>query len=209
MKPKKKPCKALSKEIRQDVPGCGQAVLNRKYGLCQSCYAKWLLTTDKGKETLNRQTLKAKGSYTKEEIKKAQKQKREYYKKNPRKQDVEKELEMVFNEFIRLRDKDKPCVSCDAEPGKYTMSAGHYFPAGSNKNIRFDEDNVHGQCWYNCNKNKHGNLSEYLPRLIQRIGQERFDALKQRKNTPRKYTIPELKGMIEYYKLKVKELKKL
>ena len=140
-----------------------------------------------------------------EAIKKAQRQRTQYNKENKRKQDYEKDLEKVFNKFIRLRDKDKPCISCDAKAGTYTLTAGHYFPAGSHKNVRFDEDNVHGQCWYNCNKNKHGNLSEYLPRLIERIGQERFDALTKRRNEPRRYTIPELKELIEDYKQKIKK----
>ena len=140
-------------------------------------------------------------------IKDAQKKKRQFKKENKRKQDFEKDLEKIFNEFIRLRDKWKPCISCDAKGGKYTISAGHYFPAGSHKNVRFDEDNVHGQCWYNCNKNKSGNLSEYLPRLIERIGQERFDQLSERRNEPRRYTIPELKELIEVYKQKVKDFK--
>ena len=122
------------------------------------------------------------------------------------KSDYEKELETVVNKFIRLRDKDLPCVSCDAPAGTYTMSAGHYFPAGSNKSVRFDVDNIHGQCWFNCNKNQHGNLSEYLPRLIKRIGQQRFDELEMRKNTPAHYSIPELIEMKVNFKEKVRKL---
>ena len=139
------------------------------------------------------------------QIKAANRDKQEF--KKDRKQDYEKKLERIFNEFIRERDRDKPCISCDAKAGAYRLTAGHYFPAGSNKNVRFDEDNVMGQCWYNCNKNRHGNLSEYLPRLIVRIGQERYESLLERRKIPRKYTIPELKEMIDEYKRKVKELK--
>ena len=123
------------------------------------------------------------------------------------KSDYEKDLERVFNEFIRLRDKDAPCISCDAPKGTYRLTAGHYFPQGSNKNIRFDEFNVHSQCWFNCNKNQHGNLSEYLPRLIDKIGQDEFDKLLERRKTPAHFTIPELIEMKVIYKDKVKKLK--
>ena len=88
------------------------------------------------------------------------------------------------------------------------MTAGHYFPAGSNKSVRFDENNVHGQCWFNCNKNQHGNLSEYQPRLVTKIGQKAFEELSQGRHEKRGYTIPELIELIEVYKEKVKKFKK-
>ena len=119
-----------------------------------------------------------------------------------------KKFEAVFNEFIRERDKDKPCVSCDALPGTYTLTAGHYYPAGSNPSVRFNEDNVHGQCWFNCNKNKHGNQTEYIIRLKERIGDERLEKLhilaKQKTN---KLSIPEIQEKIKIYKEKIKTLK--
>ena len=121
-----------------------------------------------------------------------------------RKQDYEKDLEVVFNKFIRLRDKDEPCISCDAPAGTYKLTAGHFYPAGSYKNLRFNEDNVNSQCWWNCNKNKSGNLLEYRPRLIKKIGIERVEELERLKNIPAHYTIPELKEMIKQYKLKNK-----
>ena len=160
----------------------------------------------------NEDCLVAEGLYNVEQIK--EKQNKDWKKRKnvikqdlKRKQDYEKDLEKVFNEFIRLRDKDEPCISCDAPAGTYKLTAGHYFPAGHNKNVRFDEDNVHSQCWFNCNSRKSGNLSEYLPRLINKIGKERFEELKERKNTPRHFTIPELVIMKVTYKDKIKTLK--
>tara|TARA_R100000322_G_scaffold169809_1_gene143063 strand:+ start:713 stop:1114 length:402 start_codon:yes stop_codon:yes gene_type:complete len=79
-----------------------------------------------------------------------------------------------FHRFIRNRDKDKPCISC----GKYTtLQAGHYYSAGKHPVIRFNEDNVHGQC-LSCNYYKSGDLINYTYNLIDRIGKERFDKLK-------------------------------
>ena len=123
------------------------------------------------------------------------------------KKDYEKEVEKVFNEYIRERDKSLPCISCNAKPSTYKITAGHYFPAGSYKNIRFDEDNVHGQCWYNCNSMKSGNLIEYRVGLIDRIGEQRLQELEKRAREVRKYTIPELILLKEEYKEKLRKLK--
>jgi hypothetical protein len=113
----------------------------------------------------------------------------------------------AFNAFIRERDKLNPCISCDAPAGTYKLTSGHYFPQGQNKSTALDEDNAHGQCWFNCNKNRRGNLSEYLPRLIQKIGRDRFEALERKKNTNKRYSIPELIELTVLYKDKLKRLK--
>lgn len=133
------------------------------------------------------------------------KKKKEIKEKLKTKSDYFKEVQKVFNEFIRLRDKDKPCIS-SGKPllGKY--DAGHYFPAGSYKNIALDEDNCHGQTVHD-NRDKHGNLAEYKIGLIKRIGLERFQALEARRLVERHYTIPELIELKEYYKQKLKKLK--
>ena len=113
-------------------------------------------------------------------------------------------LQKVFNTYIRKRDKAKGCISCGrAFHGKY--DAGHYFSVGSHPELRFDEDNVHGQCVY-CNRDKHGNLIEYAERLPQRIGEYRYEALKARRGQNNKLSIPEIERMIEEYKAKIKEL---
>ena len=117
-----------------------------------------------------------------------------------RKQDYEKDLEREFNKFIRIRDKDEPCISCDKPAGEYKLTAGHFYPAGTYKNLRFNEVNVHGQCWWNCNSNKSGNLLEYRPRLITKVGQPAVEELDRLRNVPARYTIPELKEMIIKYR---------
>lgn len=112
----------------------------------------------------------------------------------------------VFNTYVRMRDKDKPCVSCGCDMTNRKGDASHYFAAGSNPNIRFNEDNVHLAC-VPCNQYAHGNLIEYGLRLPSRIGEERFKRLHDTRNIVRKYTIPELQELITKYKQKIKELK--
>ena len=112
--------------------------------------------------------------------------------------------QQVFNKFIRLRDQAKPCISCEA-PLNGKFDAGHYFSCGAYPGLRFDEDNVHGQC-VACNQHRHGNISEYVIRLPERIGLEAYEALQSRRGQKCQYSIPELKELIESYKLKIKQL---
>ena len=56
---------------------------------------------------------------------------------------IASEVQVVFNEYIRLRDWGMPCIACGKECG-YTQHASHYIPSGRNSALRFNEDNVHG-----------------------------------------------------------------
>ena len=111
-------------------------------------------------------------------------------------------LQKVFNTYIRKRDQDKGCISCGrAFRGKF--DAGHHFSVGAHPELRFDEDNVHGQCVW-CNRDRHGNLIEYAERLPERIGVDRYEALKARRGQNNKLTIDEIKEKIKEYKTKTK-----
>jgi len=98
--------------------------------------------------------------------------------------DYVKELQIVFNKYIRLRDKGKPCISCD-KPLKGKFDAGHFYSVGSYPNLRFNEINVHGQCVY-CNQYKGGNIHEYRKRLKVRIGIPMMQQLDRMVNTASK-----------------------
>jgi len=117
------------------------------------------------------------------------------------------ELQVIFNKYVRLRDKNLPCISCGTQKD-VRWSAGHYFPAGSYPMVRFDEDNVWKQCWNNCNKNRHGNLANYKIGLIERVGENRFQELEERTRIPLKLTIPEIIELKTYYKQLIKNEQK-
>ena len=95
------------------------------------------------------------------------------------------------------------CISCGAE-FKSKFDAGHYFSVGAYPNLRFNPDNVHGQC-VACNQHRHGNINEYSIKLPQRIGEERFFRLLKLRHKETKLSIPE----IEVLKIKYKELTKI
>lgn len=59
------------------------------------------------------------------------------------------------------------------------MHAGHFYAAGNHSSVRFDEDNVHGQC-AQCNTFLHGNLAKYQTNLTKKIGQERMTVLENK-----------------------------
>jgi len=84
-------------------------------------------------------------------------------------------LQNVFNNYIRLRDKGKKCISCDCFVNN--GHASHFFSVGAYPNLRFNEDNCHLSC-VECNLHKHGNTAEYALRLPNRISKEKFDKLK-------------------------------
>lgn len=115
-----------------------------------------------------------------------------------------KDLQKVFNQFIRLRDKDLPCISC----GRYHQGqwhAGHYKTVGSSPELRFCEENVHKQC-SPCNNHLSGNIVNYRLGLIAKIGLERVEWLERQDHPPLKLTVDEIKALIKVYKAKVKEL---
>ena len=120
--------------------------------------------------------------------------------------DYIKMLQVVFNTYIRTRDKDLPCISCDTMANvKY--DAGHFYPT-TYQYLRFNEDNVHKQCSNNCNLHKSGNFQEYAPRLEIRIGFERVQKLHHDRHKRLELSIPELKELIKEYKFKTKQLNK-
>ena len=117
-----------------------------------------------------------------------------------------REAQAVFNEWVRLRDADLPCVSCGRHhDGQY--HAGHYRTVGANPEIRFEPLNAWKQC-APCNTHLSGNLVNYRLSLLQRIGAEKLDWL-EGPHPARKYTIEEIKAIKADYREKIKELKRV
>jgi hypothetical protein len=115
------------------------------------------------------------------------------------------ELQVVFNQWIRLRDEDRPCISC----GRYHRGqwhAGHYQGVGREPALRFEPDNVHKQC-KPCNTDLSGNLIRYRKNLVKRIGLPRVEWL-EGPHEPKKYTIAEIQEMKAFYREQVRLLKR-
>ena len=124
--------------------------------------------------------------------------------------DYIKEVQTIFNSYIRYRDRNQPCICCGKPLGESSIGggydAGHYKSRGSAPHLRFHEDNCHAQRKY-CNRYGAGRAVEYRIGLINRIGLERVEAL-EADNEPKKWSIEELKQLKQLYKDKLKQLKK-
>lgn len=109
-------------------------------------------------------------------------------------------LQTIFNKYIRLRDKNDPCISCGE--ANRTFHAGHYVAVGAKYGLRFNEDNVHKQC-SRCNTFLHGNLINYRKNLIKKIGVDRVEALENFVDSE-KMLVSQILVDTEYYKYQVK-----
>lgn len=116
------------------------------------------------------------------------------------------ELQRVFNEYIRLRDRDKPCVSCGCDMRARKGDASHFYSVGAYPNLRYNEYNVHLAC-VSCNQHRGGNLHEYRIRLPERIGAEAFSQLQRERHGKLRLNIPDLEHKITYYRKLIKSLK--
>jgi len=116
------------------------------------------------------------------------------------------ECQKVFNEYIRKRDEGLTCISC----GEYKLlQAGHYFPVQGYDGLRFNENNVNGEC-AGCNCFDDAHLIFYGENLLDRIGGTKLALLnaaaREYKQYGYKFTRSELIEKIEYYKQKLKLL---
>ena len=118
-----------------------------------------------------------------------------------------KKVEKLVNKYVRLRDKGKPCISCDwPDDGSNVRHASHFRSVGACSSLRFNTWNIHGGC-AQCNKIKSGNISEYRPRLIEKIGINRVDWIECQ---PKQYRheLDHLKKMYKTFKKLIKREEK-
>ena len=110
----------------------------------------------------------------------------------------------AFNAFIRERDKDLPCISCQRHhTGQY--HAGHYLSRGAHPELAFNEFNNHKQCSA-CNNYLSGNLLNYRFNLIKKIGLEKVEWLEGSHENV-KMSALELWELQKTYKQRLKDLK--
>lgn len=190
--------------------GCGRVVDHRIYGLCTQfkCYYTWLLESEAGKQKRERATIQvvSKSAKRREMMERAAKERSErksivYLLENVR---------TACHQYIKLRDKGKPCISCGALWDS-THQAGHFYKAELYSSLKFHEHNIHSQC-QKCNIHKEGNESPYRVALIEKFGPEYVKALDglatmERQSSHFKWDREDLQALRVYYKRKIKELK--
>lgn len=126
------------------------------------------------------------------------------------------QAQTAFNQFIRLRDRDEPCISCgetnlsDLHGGQW--DCGHFLSVGSHPELRFDERNAYKQC-KSCNAGA-GKFSrknaivtqQYELRLVEKFGQELVDWLRGPHEMPH-WKREDYERIRDEYRRKLKELK--
>ncbi|GKX54081.1 bacteriophage lambda NinG family protein [Leminorella grimontii] len=185
--------RSLKPRKEYDCPICGNKFVKMRIGqkVCQrgQCALKFVRQEKARKEE--------------KEIRKALKARKAALKPY---NDHVKATQKVFNEYIRLRDADFPCISCGRHhEGQY--HAGHFKTTAARPDLRFNEDNVHRQC-QPCNLYLSGNIDKYRPALIGKIGLKRVEALEVVPK-PHRPSVEELKGIREFYRHKIKQLKEV
>lgn len=113
----------------------------------------------------------------------------------------------AINRYVRLRDANLPCVSCD-RPATWDgqWHASHFRSVGAASAVRYSLWNLHKACSV-CNVFLSGNLSEYEPRLRQRIGDAKVDWLRTQ-NQRVLYEIEYLERLRKVFTKKAKRLEK-
>ncbi len=113
--------------------------------------------------------------------------------------DLKNKLDRLFSAYIRIRDKDKPCISCGSAE---ELEAGHFYPR-ANLPLRWDEMNVHGQC-VKCNRYNGGNRPAFGRGIAIRYGESVVEALDVRSQARIKLKSYELMEKIDHYQNKLR-----
>ena len=136
-----------------------------------------------------------------EREKKARRVKKEF--KENDKSTLIKLAQTVVNKYIRLRDDKLPCCSCGHLEGRQFHS-GHYENVAGKQQLRFYTLNINKQCSI-CNNYLSANLVPYRKFMIDKYGLEKVEWLESQKH-PKKWSVEELKEIIDTYRLKLKNL---
>ena len=119
--------------------------------------------------------------------------------------ELAREAQQAFNQWVRLRDADKPCISCGRHhEGQY--HAGHYLSVGARPELRYEPFNVWKQC-SPCNTHLSGNAVLFRQALVREIGLERVEWL-EGPHPAKKYTADELRAIKTEYAAKARKLKR-
>ena len=136
--------------------------------------------------------------------------------KRPTISSVKKKAWDVFSRFVRTRDcllttgssQYGECFTCSETLPFVELQAGHFVPKHSGN--YFSEKGVHAQCRtcniFGKNRKRAGMPLEYRRHLVELYGEKTTAYLERENQLERKFTIPELEELYEYYKNKLKEL---
>jgi hypothetical protein len=117
-----------------------------------------------------------------------------------------KEAQAAFNQFIRLRDRRLPCISCGKHVEDKKYNACHFKSVGANPELRYEESNVHRGC-EQCNSYLSGNLVNYRIGLVEKIGLDQVEWL-EGPHEPKHYTVDDFQEIKVKYRKLCREIEK-
>lgn len=125
--------------------------------------------------------------------------------KKPTRSKLVKKLDVIFSQYIRLKNSKNDictCVTCGKKGHWKTggIQAGH-FMSRKHYSTRWDEDNVKPQC-VGCNMFRSGEQYKYSLYL----GKQLSENLHEKSNKITKFTNIELEEMFKHYSDEVKKL---
>lgn len=113
----------------------------------------------------------------------------------------------AFSDYIRYF-YDGVCQKCKSQNEIFSQGyhCSHFHGRG-NKSVRFDPDNAVGLC-AKCHFSLGGNPHEHKEFFFNHLGEEKYDALVRRKNTPHPGKVDD-KAMKKKFKIMLEELKQI
>lgn len=118
------------------------------------------------------------------------------------------EAQSAVNKYIRLRDENKPCISCGtpliSEKLGGGFDAGHYRSRGSAPHLRFYTLQIAGQC-KRCNRYLGGNYQRFRIGLIERLGVGKVEQIES-DSRPRHYSKDDLRRIKRIFSKKCRLL---
>jgi hypothetical protein len=130
---------------------------------------------------------------------------------------VIKNLDKIFSQYIRLRDCRRTtqtddqglCITCGKLVHYKQAHCGHFHTRGA-MNLRWDERNAHLQCC-GCNTYRAGEQAKHALAIESMYDREVLDELMQLERDWKagnaKVGTGDLRELLEYWKLKLKQLK--
>lgn len=91
--------------------------------------------------------------------------------------ELEADCRKIVQEIARIRDRHDGCISCHmGQNYDGAWHGSHYRAHGACSSLQFHLWNIHKSC-AQCNLFKGGNIAEYRPRLVEKIGADRVEWL--------------------------------
>jgi len=122
--------------------------------------------------------------------------------------DLEKKLDKVFSQYIRLKDADQggtvECVTCNQLFFWKDTDCGHFIKR-QHRSVRWDERNVGVQCT-RCNHYMGGRQDDFSKYIIKTYGYSVYDELMRLKYQTMKFSRLDILEKIDEYKEKLETL---